>query len=69
MRHDVQLGAVHGDDVQPTVQREAAHRNRLPRLGINRWQLGLTHFGEMDLDSLEINNWLLGRDESDIDTE
>ena len=33
--HDVQRRVVHGDDVQPAVQREAAHRNRLPRLGID----------------------------------
>ena len=68
MRHDVQLGAVHGDDGQPTVRREAAHRNRLPRLGIDG-NLDRHILVKMDLDSLEINNWLLGRDESDIDIE
>ena len=47
MRHDLQLGAVHGDDVQPTVQREAAHRNCLPRLGLAAW---INTYGKMNLD-------------------
>ena len=34
VRHDVQRGAVHGDDVQPGLQRQAARRHRLPRLGV-----------------------------------
>ena len=34
MRHDVQLCAVHGHDLQLGLQREAARRHRLPGLGI-----------------------------------